>query len=124
MIFVTGFSTSQNETGDQALNMALSNPTNYVLKPQREGGGNNIYGEDIKDFLANIKDSDERNAWILMDRINPPIQKNYMIRPTLKEPLYTDVVSELGIFGVVIGWVSSCVMSHNTSGISVLQILE
>lgn len=83
--------------------MALANPEGYVLKPQREGGGNNIYGEDIKEFLTNIRNSDERGAWILMDRINPPLQRNYMIRPTLKEPLYTDVVSELGIFGVVIG---------------------
>ena len=23
----------------------------YVLKPQREGGGNNVYGEDIRPFL-------------------------------------------------------------------------
>ncbi len=84
--------------------MALKNPENYVLKPQREGGGNNIYGEDIAEFLNKIKDSDERSAWILMDRISPPVQRNYMIRPTLAEPLYTDVVSELGIFGVVIGY--------------------
>lgn len=83
--------------------MALANPNNYVLKPQREGGGNNIYGDEIRDFLLKIKDSDERSAWILMDRISPPLQRNYMVRPTLKEPLYTDCVSELGIFGVVIG---------------------
>jgi len=38
-----------------------------------------------------------------MERINPPLQKNYMIRPKLSEPMFTDVVSELGIFGVVIG---------------------
>ena len=23
----------------------------YVLKPQREGGGNNVYGDDIRPFL-------------------------------------------------------------------------
>ncbi len=33
----------------------MNNPDKYVLKPQREGGGNNVYGEDIKPFLENIK---------------------------------------------------------------------
>jgi len=47
-----------------------------------------------------------------MDRINPPLQKNYMIRPTLDEPLYTDVVSELGIFGVVIGDASKIITNE------------
>lgn len=27
--------------------MAIRNPEDFVLKPQREGGGNNIYGPDI-----------------------------------------------------------------------------
>jgi len=72
------------------------------LKPQREGGGNNIYGDDIKPFLENIRDSDERNAYILMDRIQPPLTTNYMVRPG-KEPMMVDVISELGIFGYVIG---------------------
>ena len=26
----------------------LNNAESYVLKPQREGGGNNIYGKDIR----------------------------------------------------------------------------
>jgi len=66
------------------------------------GGGNNVYGADIKPFLENIRDSEERNAYILMDRIAPPITKNYMVRP-FAEPLLADCLSELGIFGYVIG---------------------
>ena len=58
----------KDEIGEKNYEKALSNPENFVLKPQREGGGNNIYGEDIKPFLENIKDNDERNAYILMDR--------------------------------------------------------
>lgn len=26
--------------------MAIENPEKYVLKPQREGGGNNVYGKE------------------------------------------------------------------------------
>ena len=72
------------------------------MKPQREGGGNNVYGDDIKPFLENIRDSDERNAYILMDRIHPPVTKNYMVRPGA-DPMSVEVISELGIFGYVIG---------------------
>ena len=74
-----------------------------MLKPQREGGGNNVYGADIKPFLEKIKDSPERNAYILMDRIQPPITTNYMVRPGQEKAQLVDVISELGIFGYVIG---------------------
>lgn len=43
-----------NEEGEEAVKMALSNPERYVLKPQREGGGNNVYGTDIADVLKVI----------------------------------------------------------------------
>ena len=58
----------------------MATPERFVLKPQREGGGNNVYGEDIKPFLESIRTSKERNAYILMDRIQPPVTKNYMVR--------------------------------------------
>jgi len=31
--------------------MALQNPERFVLKPQREGGGNNVYGKEVIIFL-------------------------------------------------------------------------
>ena len=93
----------QGEEGDSAIKLGMENPRNYVLKPQREGGGNNVYDEEVKSYLKKIKDTEERSAWILMERIHPPLQKNYMLRPALPEPLFTDFVSELGIFGVIIG---------------------
>lgn len=46
----------------------------------------------------------ERSAWILMERIMPPISKGYMIRPGgPSPPPLVELVSELGIFGAVIG---------------------
>ena len=108
----------QDEIGDKNFAKALACPDKFVLKPQREGGGNNVYGEDIKPFLEKIRHSEERNAYILMDRIHPPVTKasissaamlvmsvssqNYMVRPHA-EPQLVDVISELGIFGYVIG---------------------
>merc|ERR1712241_1590138 len=89
-IFTGLYSLDRDEIGNKNFEKALSNPTKYVLKPQREGGGNNVYGEDIKPFLENIRDSDERNAYILMDRIQPPVTTNSMVRPG-KEPMMVDV---------------------------------
>ena len=34
----------------------MKNPDRYVVKPQREGGGNNIYGADIVPFLGIFSD--------------------------------------------------------------------
>ena len=89
--------------GNEAFEAALKNPERYVLKPQREGGGNNVYGQDIVPFLKNLKNDQERNAYILMDRISPPVTTNYLIRPGQPEPQLVKVISELGIFGYVIG---------------------
>lgn len=32
--------------------MAMENPDRFVLKPQREGGGNNMYGDEIKEVCC------------------------------------------------------------------------
>merc|ERR1712066_320235 len=101
-IFTGLYSLDHDETGDSNLERAIASPQSYVLKPQREGGGNNVYGDDIKPFLEKIRDSEERNAYILMDRIHPPVTTNYMVRPGA-EPALVDVISELGIFGYVLG---------------------
>ena len=92
----------QGEIGDKNLESAIANPQKYVLKPQREGGGNNVYGDDIKPFLEKIRNSEERNAYILMDRIHPPVTTNYMVRPGVGTAM-VDVISELGMFGYVLG---------------------
>ncbi|CAG9858071.1 unnamed protein product [Phyllotreta striolata] len=93
-----------DEEGDRAVELALKQPEKYVLKPQREGGGNNIYGTEIKSALLEMKDSQERTAWILMERIFPPISKGYMVRPDQPvPPAIMEMVSEFGIFGVIIG---------------------
>eukprot|EP00058_Branchiostoma_floridae_P002025 XP_002587513.1 hypothetical protein BRAFLDRAFT_115857 [Branchiostoma floridae] len=88
--------------GDRTVQMVTSDPGRFVMKPQREGGGNNIFGEDIPAALNNMADVKERTAYIVMDRIRPAVVSNYAVRPG-REPALTEAVSELGIFGVFIG---------------------
>ncbi|XP_043659164.1 glutathione synthetase-like isoform X5 [Drosophila teissieri] len=102
-IFTGLYSLDDNEAGNASYEMALRTPERFVLKPQREGGGNNVYGVDIPDALKRMSRV-ERSAWILMDLIHPPLTKGYMVRPGGDmPPQIVDMVSELGIFGVVIG---------------------
>lgn len=111
-IFTGLYSLDLSAEGDAAVQMALNNPSYYVLKPQREGGGNNIYGEDVKKYLEKMSSSKERCAWILMERIIPPVQRCYLIHPNQPDPIFTDVVSELGIFGVIIGDDKNVLINH------------
>jgi glutathione synthase len=102
-IFTGLYSLDMNENGiDKIIDAAISNPGKFVLKPQREGGGNNMYDEDIKKYLEAHRNSEERTGWILMDKINAPLQPSYVLRAGTP-PIFTSVVSELGIFGVLIG---------------------
>lgn len=71
----------------------------YVLKPQREGGGNNIYRSKIPDFLR----SQDETAWsqyILMEMIETPAQRNVILRNG--ETMEGGVICELGCYGAVI----------------------
>lgn len=96
------FSLDLNPEGDRAAAMAIQNPEAYVLKPQREGGGNNVYGAEVATVLKQLEGNPERASYILMELIRPPLLRNWLIRPGCK-PLMDDTISELGIFGVIIG---------------------
>lgn len=82
--------------------MAMAEPDRFVLKPQLEGGGHNIFGEDIVKTLTGTADVKERSKFILMDKIQPPVAKNYIVRAELSQPVLADVVSEIGFFGILI----------------------
>ncbi len=56
----------------KVLQQAQEQPDLFVLKPQREGGGNNLYGEEI---LEKLRQRKGLAAYILMQRIRPPIRR-------------------------------------------------
>jgi glutathione synthetase len=69
-----------------------------VLKPQREGGGNNIYKGSIPGFLDRLEEN-EREAWIAMELIKVPKgMENYLVRSG-SQVVKCPTVSELGTFG-------------------------
>lgn len=89
----------------------------YVLKPQREGGGYNFYGNDlvdkIKDNLKEYEESDSDGSngklvlgedlaeFILMQRLFPPKQTAVLLRAGIVEGK-GESISELGCFGTIL----------------------
>uniref|UniRef100_A0A0V0G652 Glutathione synthetase n=1 Tax=Triatoma dimidiata TaxID=72491 RepID=A0A0V0G652_TRIDM len=103
-LFTDIFPLDKDEPGGiEAEQLLRTKPEDFVLKPQREGGGNNIYGKDITDFInGKHEDKNWQASFIVMRMIRPKTYKNCIVRPE-DCVLITDTVSELGIFSVVIG---------------------
>ena len=82
----------------KAVQAALANPNAYVLKPQREGGGNNLYDDELVQALQSMSYA-ERGAYILMQKIVSPATDGVLVRRG--EIVYRgDCVCELGVFGI------------------------
>ena len=59
----------------------------------------------MKTLLQDIGTHRERQAYILMDRVNPPPQRGFILRPgaVRVEPL--PLISELGVFGIFVRYI-------------------
>eukprot|EP00871_Galdieria_phlegrea_P002888 jgi/Galph1/35/GphlegSOOS_G4835.1 len=80
-----------------AVELALKHPDDYVLKPQREGGGNNLYGDKMIQVLKESS-SEELSTYVLMKLLRPKEYPNYLVRNGMVS--FGGCISELGIFGV------------------------
>ena len=64
----------------EVLARAEAAPDDFVLKPQREGGGNNLYGPEL---AARLREREGLAAFILMQRIRPPVNMCAALAPAL-----------------------------------------
>jgi hypothetical protein len=118
------FSLLQTDEGKKGVAAAMADPLSYVLKPQREGGGNNVYGDDIPPTLQRIMASTERDAYILMDRIRPFKVPGYILRPGGGgRPSLGEVIGELGIFGFIMGNGDEVFANEQVGGSSFFHVL-
>lgn len=103
------------EPNGEGERLVKEKPERFVLKPQREGGGNNIYRNDIPPFLRQLEEEDQESrggedggpkgqeGYILMELIEPPLgQTQLLVKAGEDKARRADVVSELGIYGVVL----------------------
>lgn len=105
--------------GRRGVELARREPKRFVMKPQREGGGNNVYRESIPPFLDELERKDAsslpasqrgekrttttsgKEGYILMELIEPPAEaQNVMVKAGEANGVKAHVISELGIYGV------------------------
>lgn len=75
--------------------VALKNPGDWVLKPHREGGGNNFFNEQLVEQLENMTEK-EAAAYILMEKIRQPVFDS--VRLVEGQAIPCRCVTELGFF--------------------------
>ncbi|KAF7083807.1 hypothetical protein CFC21_087556 [Triticum aestivum] len=84
---------------EEIVKSAIEKPDLFVLKPQREGGGNNLYGHDLRETLIRLKNEqgEALAAYILMQRIFPRASLTQLVQGGV---CFEELsISELGIFG-------------------------
>ena len=97
--FAAIYPMDNSEAGARARTIATDpeKSKGYVLKPSREGGGNNIYRSSIPAFLRELGSEEKWRGHILMELIEPPSQSNSILREGVLSS--GEVIVELGIFG-------------------------
>ena len=78
---------------------AMAHPDKYVLKPQKEGGGNNYFGEELCRNLKNFDTYPQLRSYLLMEKINPPLHQGYFVRNS--QLSICQCQAELGIYSVI-----------------------
>ena len=78
---------------------AIEAPDGYVMKPQREGGGHNFFGQELADALKSLA-REQRAAFTLMQRIFPRAQESVLVRRG--RPTAGPALSELGLYSTFV----------------------
>ncbi|KAL3111105.1 hypothetical protein niasHT_013135 [Heterodera trifolii] len=102
---------NEDDDTEKLIEDAIENPGNYVLKPNKECGGNNFYDDKLVKKLKEFT-STERSAHILMQKLRPMVVKNYLLRVN-EVPKQADVIPELGVYGFLIGDLVDGRVLHN-----------
>ncbi|EFC44927.1 eukaryotic glutathione synthetase [Naegleria gruberi] len=104
----TGIYSLEESESLQYMREAFENPDDYVLKPQREGGGNLVYGEKLKEYLdiilhdkSHTEYASIKYTYILMKKIKPQLHNKDIIRQG--QVAGGECISELGIYGIYLG---------------------
>jgi len=95
-----GLDAGGGATVANAVAQAIAQPSHYVLKPQREGGGNNLFDDDMATALRTMSE-EERSAYILMERIVPPTFPCLLMKEG--EVAAGLCAAELGVYGFFLG---------------------
>jgi hypothetical protein len=102
------------EESQKLIQELKTNYHNYVVKPQKEGGGNNYYGEDILKLLPKSEEEgvgDILKNSIIMERIFPKEQEAHILKENNLK--IANCVSEYSVYGAVISDEKSIILNKS-----------
>ncbi|XP_063723214.1 uncharacterized protein LOC134851175 [Symsagittifera roscoffensis] len=86
---------------EENVKKVLAAPERYVIKPQREGGGNNLFGDEIVQQFANKPNRSDLSTYVAMELITPAIITNYAGRASDGSILVMpEAAAEVGICSI------------------------
>lgn len=89
-----------NETQQtEILEKMAKESDNYLIKPMKEGGGNNYNYDEVRK-IAERKDLDILHKSIIMERIFPPVSVNYVLKGN--NIVQENVITEVGIYSYIL----------------------
>lgn len=80
--------------------LLIENSHDFVLKPQREGGGNNKYDDELLQIVQNH--DDQLDNYIAMEKIRPPTCRAILVKANGENILNAECVNEIGIYGAIL----------------------
>ena len=97
-----------DENVQKTVQTVIEDPREFVVKPQKEGGGNNYFDKEaadlLKKFVKLIKEGDPEaeslKQFMIMERINPPMIKSWFLKEG--KVLEIDSLSEFGLFSFLL----------------------
>ena len=105
--------TAEEHVAAMHMRLAMEKPSEYVMKPQREGGGHNYFGDELKQALGQLSRA-ERAAFILMQRIRPRRQPAVLVRDG--EATVGPAASELGVYSTLLTSGPGSVLLNQAAG--------
>lgn len=88
---------------NEVVERAIEYPHEYVLKPQKEGGGNNFFDDELRTKLLEAKAANGLDpilsTYLIMERINPPMIPALLLRNG--EMHRQSTMSEFGFYSIV-----------------------
>eukprot|EP01126_Amoeba_proteus_P051670 TRINITY_DN618_c0_g1_i13.p1 TRINITY_DN618_c0_g1~~TRINITY_DN618_c0_g1_i13.p1 ORF type:complete len:314 (-),score=65.03 TRINITY_DN618_c0_g1_i13:172-1113(-) len=97
--FAGQYSLDTEDNPAEIISQALKSPDLYVMKPQREGGGNLLSKEKMCTALRTLSPM-ELQSYIIMDKILPVVEETYFLSE--RGVVVGPGISELGTYSVII----------------------
>ena len=91
-----------DEAKKELFSKIKSDPTKYILKPMREGGGNNVYGDKLKELIPEEgnEPGDLLKVSVIVDKIDSAVHESIVLRN--EKISFQNSVSEFSIYGIVL----------------------